>query len=323
MTDIAEVYDALKRLQESNVGHLRELLQDEYSSEWSSKTKKDTTELIDVESYNRKIKRKLETLEEMELVQKERRGRENFYSIPHKFPVKSNAPEILEQLKEIFRSDQTLYARAQKPIAEMINEIKSPYYIRQNVEDISHKESIIAKLEESIQCQKVIDLVYDGKAFLNVEPLKIAEFEGIWYLLLYFEDTFRKYQINGIDEVIISKDRFEYSHEYHLEIDRWHNVWHQPGKQPSRVTLLIASEVIKYFYQKNIFDINAYSSRVRKCDEGFKFDVYITHAMELLPTLMYWQPNVVIYEEDGDLGVIEQFKERLNEVLNLQNQYCY
>lgn len=321
MTDIAEVYDAIKRLQECNVAQLRELLQDEYSSEWSTKTKKDTEELIDLESYNRKIKRKLEVLEEMDLVQKEKKGRENFYSIPHRFPVQSKAPEILEQLKEIFRSDQTLYARAQKPIAEMINEIKSPYYIRQNVEDISHKENIIVKLEESIKSQKVIDLVYDGKTFLNVEPLKIAEFEGIWYLLLYYSNTFRKYQITGIDEITIKKETFEFSHEYHLEIDRWHNVWHQPSKKPSRITLLISDDVIKYFYQKNIFDINAYASRVRKCDEGIKYDVYITHAMEMLPTLMYWQPNVVIYEEDGDLGVIKQFKERLTEVLRLQSQY--
>ena len=315
MHDTAEIFDALKRLQECNVISLRKLLQDEYSAEWSAKE-------IAAKSVERKIKRKLMLFQEMGLVKIEKMGKENIYSIITNYPVQSQASELMEQLKDIFREDETLFAKAQKPLAELANEIRSPYYIRQNVEDISAKEVIISKLEYGVNEKRVVALTYKAVDY-EIKPLKIAEFEGIWYILFYYEkdQSYRKYRIVDIEHAHVTKTHFKVTQQQELEIDNWHNVWHQPNRQPVRIKIWISDVVQKYFYQKNIFDINSYPKRVMPCKDGLEYDVYITHKFELLPEMMYWQPYVVILEEEGDLGVVDAYVNILEESALKQNSF--
>jgi len=314
MHDTAEVYEALKRLQESSVARLRELLQDEYSAEWSAKK-------IATKSVERKIKRKLELFHEMGLVMIEKRGKENIYTLVRNYPVKSQASELMEQLKDLFREDETLFARAQKPLAELAHEIESPYYIRQNVEDISDKETIISKLEYGINDQRIVELQYQGSDY-KIKPLKIAEFEGIWYILFFYDEdkSYRKYRIAELEDVHITKTAFKRTKEQELEIEHWHNVWHQPNQEPVKVTLWISKVVQKYFYQKNIFNINAYPKRVLACSDGVEYEVYVTHPNELLPELMYWQPHIVILEEEGAFGIKERYRKILKECTTNQSE---
>ena len=314
MHDTAEVFDALKRLQECNVVNLRILLQNEYSTEWSGKE-------IATKSVERKIKRKLLLFEEMGLVKIERKGKENIYSYVTNYPVKSQASQLMEQLKDLFREDETLFAKAQKPLTELANEIKSPYYIRQNVEDVSSKERVISKLEHAVNEKRLTTVSYKGYDYV-VKPLKIAEFEGIWYLLFFYDDdqSYRKYRIAEIENVSISKEHFVSSKEHELEIQNWHNVWHQPNRTPVKVKLWISEVIQKYFYQKNIFDINSFPKRVMPCKDGLEYDVYITHPFELLPELMYWQPNIVILEEEGNLALIETYEEILTTIISRQQR---
>jgi len=313
MSDIAEIYDALKRLQSSNTTNLRNLLQDEYSAEWTSKK-------IEVKSLSKTIARKLEILVEMNLVKKEKIGKENIYTIIHNYPVQSKAPKLMEQLKDIFKQDKALFAQAQKPIEELMNEIKSPYYVRQSIEDISSKENIISQLEHSINESHFINMIYKAKNY-KVKPLKIAEFEGIWYLLLFLEKdkTYRKFRLIEIDNVEVLKDTFSKSQTQELKIAQWHNVWHDPNKKPSSVKLWIAQSKVKYFYQKNIFDINSYPKRVQECNDGVEYTVYITREEEILSELMYWQPHVIILEEDGELDIINKLKSILEKMVNKQD----
>jgi len=314
LSEIAEIYDALKRLQSSNTIKLRDLLQNEYSAEWTSKN-------IDLKSLAKTISRKLEVLVEMNLVKKEKIGKENIYTIIINYPVQSNAPKLMEQLTAIFKQDKALFVQAQKPIEELMNEIKSPYYIRQSIEDISSKENIIVQLEHSINEFHYINILYKEKSY-KCKPLKIAEFEGIWYLLLYLDKdkTYRKFHLIEIYEVKVLKDTFNKSQAQELKISKWHNVWHDPNKKPSRVKLWIAQSKVKYFYQKNIFDITTYPKRIKECNDGIEYTVYITHEAEILSELMYWQPHVIILEEDGDLGIIDKLKAILEDMINKQNR---
>ena len=312
MSDLTDVYNAMKRLQKSTVGTLRELLQSDYSAEWVSKD-------IDILSIETTVRRRLKVLIDLELIEKEKQGRENIYKIVHNFPVKSRAPEIMGQMEELFREDEALYSKIQKPLVELLNELKSPYYIRQNVEDISFKEEVIAKLEQAINGHNFCNVIYKQKNY-HVKVLKIAEFEGIWYLLLYYDKdkSYRKYPISGIDSVQILKETFVLTQQQNLDIQSWHNVWHQPGVKPTRIKLWIDEMVVEYFYKKNIFDINAYPQRVMPCKEGIEYDVYITHIYELLPQIMYWQPNVIILEQEGAIDAKSEFLELLKMTVEQQ-----
>jgi len=313
MSDLSEVYSAIKRVQSSTIVELRILLQSEYSPEWTSK-------LIDLSSTEKTISRRLKVLIDLGLVDVSKEGKLNVYSIIHNFPVKSRAPEIMDQLKTIFKEDETLYAKAQKPIIELLNEIKTPYYTRQNVEDISSKEKVLAKIEEAIKSKNYINIMYKDGTF-KVQPLKIAEFKGIWYLLSYFDDEtwYKKFRIIDTIDVKILNENYLLSKKQNLDIENWHNVWHDPDVTPTRVKLWISHDIIKYFYQTNILDINSYSNRVEPKQDGVEYDVYITHIMELLPEILSWLPDVVILEQEGEIDAILKLTNRLKKMLDHQS----
>lgn len=295
--DISEIYDALKRLHKSNVITLREILQREYSAEWSNGE-------IDVRSIERKIKRKLEILEEMGLINKQKLNKENIYTIFNKYPVKSNAPKIINELLDIISKDKAIYIKAQKPITNLINEIKSPYHIYKNNEEIKEHDGLISKLETAINDRKYINVTYNNKT-TKVSPLKIAEFEGIWYLLLYLckYKSYLKYRISDIKFVEILKENYELNDNMNINIEKWYSIWHNPNTKPTKVTIWISNKIKKYFYQKNIFNINSNKEKITPSHDGIEYELEITHAFEILPTIMYWQPNITILEQDGEINV--------------------
>ena len=306
MSEIAEVYDALKQLQKANTKELLLLLQNGgYSLEWVARE-------INTKSMERKITRRLDILVEMNLVEKSKKGKTNTYSIVHNYPVKSDANKYISQLQEIISQDKSLFIQAQKPLEQLMNEIKSPYYIRQNVEDISAKEMILKTIELAINEHHYLEVQYKDKNY-TVRALKIAEFEGIWYLLLYLDrdKSYRKFRIIEIQSATISKEHFNSNFLDTLDIDAWHNVWYDPNKKPLHVKLWIDDSKLKYFYQKNIFNINNYPQRIKEYKDGVEYDTYITDTREIRSELMYWLPHVLIVEEDEKLNLKNEILEIL------------
>lgn len=310
MTKIVEVYFAMKRLGSANTKSIKELLQNDYSPEWNSKS-------IDHNSQVKTITRQLDILVEMGLLKKEKRGRENIYTIESHYPVQSNAPEYMEELHDILKEDETLLLRAQKSLQALSTELKSPYYLRPNTEDIHNKEKILLQLEHAIKAHHYIEINYKNKIY-NVQPLKIAEFEGIWYLLLYIkaDDTFRKYRIIEIETVEVLKETFTASTALKLKLSTWHNVWHDPNKPLLEVKLWLDKQIMKYIYQKNIFNINSYPERVRECPDGFEYYVEITTPKEILAEIMYWQPQIIVLDEPKGLNLKKEIKQILQTTLS-------
>ncbi len=309
---ITEVFEALKQIDKGTVADLLELLQKDFSPEWCNPK-------VQKESINRKIKNKLDTLIEMDLVSledKSNRYHQNRYAIKHHFPVQTKVPQLADELLEIIRKDEKTYIQAQKMINALLNEIKSPYFIHRHYENIDNKQEIIGKLETAINDKRYIEILYNKKT-IKVRPLKIAEFDGLWYLLQYYDkhNTYLKYRLLDIDAITLTKDKFELDEKMNLEISKWHNVWHMPQKQATKLTLWIDKNTTKYFYKKNLFDINTYPERVSPCSDGIEYSIYITHPYEVLPTLMQYQPYVAVLEQEGDIDLINKYRDILNEAL--------
>lgn len=313
MTLIAEVYEALKLLDKASVSELLGLLQSDFSSEWIDPE-------VQKESIHRKIKNKLNTLIEMNLVTCEKgesRYHRNTYAIRHNFPTQTKAPELATELLEIVKKDEKIYIQALKSINGLLNEIKSPYYIHQYSEDMDNAKEIIGKLETAINDKKYIEVSYNNKT-IKTRPLKIAEFDGLWYLLHYYDkfESYLKYRLLDIIDITLTRDTFTLDKTINLEIKKWHNVWHVPNKTPTKITLWIDKSNEKYFYKKNLLDINVYPERIAPCKDGIEYSIYITHPYEALPTVMQYQPFVTILEQDGDIDLIARYKEVLEETQN-------
>ena len=124
------------------------------------------------------------------------------------------------------------------------------YYIQTQQEDIGKKENIIKDLELAIEKKQNIEIIHNGNSY-KVSPLKIAQFDGFWYLISYNTKYFT-YRIKDISSLQITQETHEKGIEDDLNLDEWYNVWHTPNAQPTKVKILIENSIFHYFEEKNI-----------------------------------------------------------------------
>ncbi len=134
------------------------------------------------------------------------------------------------------------------------------------------------------------------------------------------DETYRKFRLLSIDNIEVLQDTFNVSKVHDLKLSQWHNVWHDPNKIPSNVTLWISDSKVKYFKQKNIFGLKDNMHKSKECKDGIEYTIKITHELEILSEIMYWQPHVVILEEDGDLNIIKKIQIILSDMMSRQSK---
>ena len=154
-------------------------------------------------------------------------------------------------------------------------------------------------------------------------PLKIAQFDGYWYLITY-NGAYYTYRIKNIT-FVESRDE-QYIFDGKLSPEEWHNSFHNPNANPTKIKLFISNAVFHYFEAKNILKVNTFRDRVTSCMDGIEYELYITHQWEILPTLMQWQMYVTILEQEGNIDMVQTYNDILKEaqtklILKEQEKY--
>ena len=114
--------------------------------------------------------------------------------------------------------------------------------------------------------------------------------DGLWYLLHYYDkyDSYLKYRLLDIKNITLTKDTFEFDETINLEINKWHNIWHVPNKTPTEIILWIDKGTEKYFYKKNLLDINSYPERITPCQKGMEYNIYIIYGLAISFFNRWW-----------------------------------
>ena len=308
----ADIFEIMKSVKIANIDTiLKELDHPKYRNPWLSKE-------ITQESIKTNIRRELRSLEELGLVLITKYQGINQYRLKNYILV-DKASELIYELEVLMENDETI-PRVEKILSDLSKEINSSYYIKQNIENLDNKVEIIDQLLTAITEKKYIELSYKNKLYI-VKSMKIVEFEGIWYLIAYLKnEAYRVFSISAIESVLVMDEVFHLStKQKNIYIEDWNNIWHDPTKKETRLRLFIHNEKLIYFKKKNIFNIEKFPNRVKKCLDGIEYDIYITHPMEVLSELMYWMPHVFIIEEDGNLNVTQQLNNILKEMLAKQS----
>ena len=116
--------------------------------------------------------------------------------------------DILERLTDGLGSKFSI--KAKHLLSKIKNDDFNPIYAKLNMEDISDKLIDIAKLEDAIKQKRLISCSYnltDYAKIVTVKPLKIANFEGYWYLIAIdaSDETLKKYHLKSIGEITIEE----------------------------------------------------------------------------------------------------------------------
>jgi len=205
--------------------------------------------------------------------------------------------DIMQKLIE--GAGNTFSAKANKLLSKIKNDSYNPIYAKLDMEDIGDKLKEVQELELAITKKKQIKCRYDFEGYskeLDLKPLKIANYEGFWYLIALDSrnDILKKYYLKNIKNIQLSDETFKSTDKLNNLLDNSISIWFDQNVEPYRVILHISSEVAKYFKRKPISKSQITESLYE--DGSMNVSVEITSEMEIIPFVKYWIPHIKILE---------------------------
>ena len=165
------------------------------------------------------------------------------------------------------------------------------------MEDIGDKLKEVQQLESAIKSRQEISCSYafeDKSRIIDLKPLKIANYEGFWYLIALDarNDVLKKYYLKNISQITLKEEAFTTDSKLDELLENSISVWFQKDVEPYRVTLELSPVVAKYFQRKPL----SKTQRIEEMhgDGNMVISVEITDDMEIVPVVKYWLPHIKV-----------------------------
>jgi predicted DNA-binding transcriptional regulator YafY len=179
-------------------------------------------------------------------------------------------------------------------------------------------EEMIATLVSIIQERRGTQFDYvnnqgEKKTYYTF-PVKIANFNGYWYLLAYDakSDKIKSYRVNAIENLeMMQEDPIDEAHKdvLHKHLKGAVSSW--IADEIKHVTLKVEGEAIAYFKRKS-YDMIHLIDEEEQTDDTIYVDVAYFNDIEILRLVSKWLPYVKIVGNDA---LQQKMRERLAEGL--------
>lgn len=186
------------------------------------------------------------------------------------------------------------------------------FYIKFTDNQEYKQTEITNKLEKFILNKECISMKYEGnpKTLWNLKPVKIAYFDGFWYLLcIGINDKIIKFAINKILSVDSINETFKPIKNLNKMLDESLNVWFEP-KRELFVKLQVSKNIASYFKQKTFFPKQKIEQENK--DGSLIITCKATKEQEILPTVFSWLPNITVLEP---VSLVKDYKKMIAEYL--------
>ena len=184
------------------------------------------------------------------------------------------------------------YAKAHGLLKGMSEGLNHPIFVSLSAEKLEKKDiELIENLESVIASRNEIELLYFSKTH-RLSPIKIALFDGFWYLLAMAGEKLKKFHLKSIKEIKILPSKFKIDESLENRIKSANSAWFDPEKS-FIVRLWIDKVVKKYFERKPL------SNQQIMCeneDGSIEIEVQVTHIMEIKPLVFYYLPHIKVIE---------------------------
>ena len=174
-------------------------------------------------------------------------------------------------------------------------------------EDVREKRTMFVALEQSIVEKHTVQFRYsktNGEARVRsaVEPYKLINQKGIWYLAAWNEGKLKSFAISRIDALLVDAETFIPRKQVEEELAASDGIW--LGAVRQRVLIQVSSQVASFFRRRNLLP----NQVIEKETAGGSILVASTvvHIDEILPILRYWIPHVQVVEPPHYQQLLEQ-----------------
>jgi predicted DNA-binding transcriptional regulator YafY len=166
-----------------------------------------------------------------------------------------------------------------------------------NYEDLSGKETLFSDIERAINEHRHVEFNYTNsknefKFYAGLEPYKLLNQKGIWYLAACAHDTLKSFSVSRIEALQVETTTFVPRPAVEAELSRSESLWHGATRQ--RVVLRVSGKVADYFKRRKLLPHQEIEGQLVGGD--LLVATTVVHADEVLPVVRYWIPHIRILE---------------------------
>ncbi|MFY9105811.1 helix-turn-helix transcriptional regulator [Aliarcobacter cryaerophilus] len=204
---------------------------------------------------------------------------------------------ILGILDEMAKSAGSIfYSKAHSLLSQITQQLEHPIFTNVNGEYLEDKTvALFEQIEIAIKDKNEIKFDYEKYNF-HVKPLKLAFFDGFWYLLALHvkknKEEFKKYHLKTIKKVEVLSTKFEIPALVEERLKFANSVWFNLDEQYS-VRLFIDKQIRKYFERK---PLRGQSIIGEDKDGSIEIEIKISSNMEIIPLILYYIPYIKVLE---------------------------
>lgn len=213
-------------------------------------------------------------------------------------PILSNDGAYQEEINKLISRDSDTYVFKSTPF-EILN---------------STSQKIFTKLKTAIKYSEYKTIVYDYDGEENLEDvkcLKLVFTQNNWYLAIEEKtELFRLLRISFIQELNVSKKgnyqkgRMQLKYEKHYE--KIQNAMTLYGEANQIATCKASARIAKYF-KKDMKPFLNSQKYLKTCDDGsIDFELSYTQAIEILPFIKQWLPDIKILKPQSLADELKQ-----------------
>jgi Predicted transcriptional regulator len=193
---------------------------------------------------------------------------------------------------------------------------ESPFYIKMPKTKGYERTEVVRRIEEAVENNNVIDIefkAFDGKIKrCTLQPYKIINFEGFWYLYALKKGQKRTFKLENIKNCEVTGKIFTPKKSILKSLDESVNVWFSNDKK-IKVRLSVDKEVTEFFKVKEYFPNQKIIKTQKNGD--LVLETTIGRYEEITPTIFSWIPFIkVINSKDINKiirGKLSKFLNRL------------
>lgn len=205
----------------------------------------------------------------------------------------------LQILESLAGSVGTRFAeRSKSLLGRLRNDTDFPVESCLSIEDITSHGTLFKEIEEAIVSTRRLRFDYHGKP-RNVQPYRIVNFEGYWYLLAGEEESglVKKFYIKEIRNAESTEETFLPERALREKIAGALNAWFDPNLEPFELHLLVKAPIVKYLERR---PLSPNQETVARHENGdIEISLKATSVQESLLLLKTWIPDLIVLSPDN------------------------
>jgi len=208
-------------------------------------------------------------------------------------------------------TDADLFEKVDALFHKFEDELSNKVYQKSSVENIDEFKEEIILIRNAIDTKNIIKCFYKKK-HREVYPLKVANLEGYWYLIIYEakDERIKTFHLNTIKEIEIMETNYLFDEGKVESFDMAITAYYKPDEKPITIQLFINKKVAPYFKRKPLSNMQRILSE--NSDGSIDIEIIISDYMEIIPTIQRYMPFVQVIEPN-ELKI--EVKKNINEYL--------